>query len=56
MRRLVYLHDDAALFEEVLLGAATEFSMSEEFVAKDYWAVAMLANPGIFTTCTSYSA
>lgn len=39
----MYLHDDAALFEEVLLGTAAEFSMSEEFVAKDYWAMMMLA-------------
>ena len=37
------MHDDAALFEEVLLGTAAEFSMSEEFVAKDYWAMMMLA-------------
>lgn len=39
----MYLHDDAALFEEVLLGTAAEFSMSEEFVAKDYWTMMMLA-------------
>ena len=39
----MYLHDDAGLFEEALLGAAAELSMSEEFVAKDYWAMAMLA-------------
>lgn len=32
----MYLHDDAALFEEALLGAAVEFLMSEEFIAKDY--------------------
>lgn len=37
------MHDDAGLFEEALLGAAAELSMSEEFVAKDYWAMAMLA-------------
>ena len=37
------MHEDAALFEEALLGAAAELSMSEEFVAKDYWAMAMLA-------------
>lgn len=37
------MHDDAALFDEALLGAAAEFSMSEEFVAKDYWAMTMLA-------------
>ena len=39
----MYLHDDAALFEEALLGTAAEFSMSEEFVAKDYWAMMVLA-------------
>ncbi len=39
----MYLHDDAALFEEALLGTAAEFSMSEEFVAKDYWAMMILA-------------
>ena len=39
----MYLHDDAALFEEALLGAAAEFLMSEEFIAKDYWAMTMLA-------------
>ena len=39
----MYLHDDTALFEEALLGAAAEFSMSEEFIAKDYWAMTMLA-------------
>lgn len=39
----MYLHDDATLFEEALLGASAEFSMSEEFVAKDYWAMMMLA-------------
>ena len=39
----MYLHDDAGLLEEALLGAAAEFSMSEEFVAKDYWAMMMLA-------------
>ncbi len=39
----MYLHDDAGLFEEALLGAAAEFSLSEEFVSKDYWAMAMLA-------------
>lgn len=39
----MYLHDDADLFEEVVLGAAAELSMSEEFVAKDYWAMTMLA-------------
>lgn len=37
------MHDDAGLFEEALLGAAAEFSLSEEFVAKDYWAMTMLA-------------
>lgn len=39
----MYLHDDVALFEEALLGAAAEFLMSEEFIAKDYWAMTMLA-------------
>ena len=39
----MYLHDDARLFEEALLGAAAEFSMSEEFIAKDYWAMTMLS-------------
>jgi len=37
------LHDNALLFEEVLLGAAEEFQLSEEFIAKDYWAMMMLA-------------
>ena len=37
------MHDDAALFEEAVLGAAAELSMSEEFIAKDYWAMAMLS-------------
>ena len=39
----MYLHDDVALFEEALLGAAAEFLMSEEFIAKDYWAMTILA-------------
>ena len=39
----MYLHDDTALFGEALLSAAAEFSMSEEFIAKDYWAMTMLA-------------
>jgi hypothetical protein len=38
----VYLHNDAALFEEVLLDAARAFAISEEFAAKDYWAMTML--------------
>lgn len=37
----MYLHNDEALFEEVLLGAARAFAISEEFAAKDYWAMMM---------------
>lgn len=38
----MYLHEDASLFGEALIGAAAEMSLSEEFVAKDYWAMMML--------------
>lgn len=36
------MHEDALLFEEALIGAAAELSMSEEYVAKDYWAMLIL--------------
>ena len=38
----MYLHNDAKLFEEALLGAARDNEISQEFVAKDYWAMTVL--------------
>ncbi len=38
----MFLHSNALLFEEVLLRASAAFSISEEFAAKDYWAMTML--------------